>query len=543
MHFSKFNSFQDFCINQVQAIMAKAQKSRASKARYVSPNQLELVGFESPFSKHLDPANRWVKLAKQIPWDKIANIYQRQLNNSITGAGGINPRVAIGAIFIKHMCDLSDREAVQQIQENVYMQYFIGFSSFSYEPVFDASLFVDLRKRFGAEQINAINETIMGLVTEDSKEDASQNNDPVNDDSEKLNQSDESTQSAAPEETAVDPPENKGELIVDATACPQDISYPTDLNLLNDAREQSEKLIDILYGKIKFVDEQKIKPRTYRQIARKEYLKVAQKKHKTNKEIRHALRKQLSYLHRNINYIYQLLKHFDNIPLKKKQYKYLLVIQTLYEQQKLMYDNKTHSIEHRIVSIHQPHVRPIVRGKTNAYVEFGSKIQVSIMNGITFLEDLSWDAFNEGTRLISTVENYKRRFGYYPKKVFADKIYCNRDNRAKLKILRITLVAKPLGRPSLAVDNHIRPGERNPIEGKFGQAKTAYGLNRIKARLHDTSESWIASIVLVLNLIKLIGRAPLSLLIKLYQNKVARENTIWISLYWLPQKNRRFWRT
>jgi hypothetical protein len=139
--------------------MAKTQKSRATKAMYVSPNQLELVGFESPFTKYLDPANRWVKLAKQILWDKIANIYQRQLNNSITGASGINPRVAIGAIFIKHMCDLSDREAVQQIQENVYMQYFIGFSSFSYEPVFDASLFVDLRKRFGAEQINTINET------------------------------------------------------------------------------------------------------------------------------------------------------------------------------------------------------------------------------------------------------------------------------------------------------------------------------------------------------------------------------------------------
>lgn len=543
MHFSKFNSFRDFCINQVHAIMAKAQQSRASKARYVSPNQLELVGFESPFTKHLDPGNRWVKLAKQIPWDKIANIYQRQLNNSITGAGGINPRVAIGAIFIKHMCDLSDREAVQQIQENVYMQYFIGFSSFSYEPVFDASLFVDLRKRFGAEQINAINETIMGLVTQESKEDAPQNNDPVNDDSEKLNKEDESKPSAAPEETAIDPPENKGELIVDATACPQDISYPTDLNLLNDAREQSEKLIDILYGKIKLADEQKIKPRTYRQIARKEYLKVAQKKHKTKKEIRHALRKQLSYLHRNINYIDQLLKHFDNIPLKKKQYKYLLVIQTLYEQQKWMYDNNTHSIEHRIVSIHQPHVRPIVRGKTNAYVEFGSKIQVSIMNGISFLEDLSWDAFNEGTRLISTVENYKRRFGYYPKKIFADKIYCNRDNRAKLKILRITLVAKPLGRPSLAVDNHIRPGDRNPIEGKFGQAKTAYGLNRIKARLHDTSESWIASIVLVLNLIKLIGRASLSLLMSLYQNKIVGENTIWLSICWMPQKNRSFWCT
>lgn len=521
--------------------MAKAQKSRASKAHYVSPNQLELVGFESPFAKNLDPTNRWVKLAKQIPWDKIANIYRKQLNNSITGAGGINPRVAIGAIFIKHMCDLSDREAVQQIQENVYMQYFIGYSSFSYEPVFDPSLFVDLRKRFGADQINAINETIMGLAAEDSqdeKQNDQQNKDKANVDSSQLKQTNESTEQTG-EQTSVEPLPNKGDLIVDATACPQDISYPTDLNLLNDSREKSEKLIDMIYLKVKLLDDQKYKPRTYREIARKEYLKVAQKKHKTNKEIRNALRKQLSYLNRNIKYIHQLVKYFDTIPLNKNEYKYLLVIQTLYEQQKLMYDNRTHSVEHRIVSIHQPHVRPIVRGKTNAYVEFGAKIQMSIMNGITFLEDLSWDAFNEGTRLISTVENYKRRFGYYPQKIFADKIYCNRDNRAKLKALNIILVAKPLGRPRLAVDNHIRPGERNPIEGKFGQAKVAYGMNRIKARLYNTSESWIASIVLVLNLIKLIGKASLSLLIKLYEKYIVLETFIYIILKYQSGENKR----
>jgi transposase, IS5 family len=79
-------------------------------------------------------------------------------------------------------------------------------------------------------------------------------------------------------------------------------------------------------------------------------------------------------LNRNIKYIHQLLKHFEKIPLNKKQYKYLLVIQTLYAQQKYMYDNKVHFVDDRIISIHQPHVRPIVRGKTNAYVEFGSKI-------------------------------------------------------------------------------------------------------------------------------------------------------------------------
>ena len=177
--------------------MAKAQKSRASKVPYVSPNQLELVGFESPFTKYLDPNNRWVRLSKQIPWDKIANIYQRQLNNLFTGAGGINPRVAIGAIFIKHMCDLSDREAVQQIQENVYMQYFIGYSAFSYQPVFDPSLFVDLRKRFGADQINEINETIMGMVSEevkDKKEDDPGDNDKSDVDSGDVKQTNESTE-------------------------------------------------------------------------------------------------------------------------------------------------------------------------------------------------------------------------------------------------------------------------------------------------------------------------------------------------------------
>lgn len=117
------------------------------------------------------------------------------------------------------------------------------------------------------------------------------------------------------------------------------------------------------------------------------------------------------------------------------------------------------------------------------------------------------DAFNEGTRLVKTVQQYKARFGYYPKEVLADKIYCNRTNREKLKELHIVLVAKALGRPR-AVSNHIRPGQRNPIEGKFGQAKTAYGLNRIKARLEQTSSSWIATIIMVLNLVKLTGHVP-----------------------------------
>ena len=144
--------------------MAKALKSRASKQPYLSSNQLVLSGFESPFSHHLLSTNRWVKLARRIPWDALVNTYYRQLGNQYTGASSINPRVAIGALIIKHLCNLSDRETILQIQENMYMQYFIGYTSFSHEEPFDPSLFVDIRKRLSLEHINEINEKILGLI-------------------------------------------------------------------------------------------------------------------------------------------------------------------------------------------------------------------------------------------------------------------------------------------------------------------------------------------------------------------------------------------
>ncbi|SEF64921.1 Transposase DDE domain-containing protein [Algoriphagus boritolerans DSM 17298 = JCM 18970] len=169
-------------------------------------------------------------------------------------------------------------------------------------------------------------------------------------------------------------------------------------------------------------------------------------------------------------------------------------------------------MDERIVSIQQPHVRPIVRGKARFKTEFGAKIHLSLVDGYSFLDTISWDAFNEGSCLKAYVENYRQRFGFYPAKVLADKIYCSRENRKWLKDNGIKLAAKPLGRPSAeAVENHVRPGERNPIEGKFGQAKTGSGMNRIKAGLKDTSQSWIAAIILLLKMVKLAGEVLLCL--------------------------------
>jgi IS5 family transposase len=484
----------------VQGKMPKALRNRASKQTYISASQPLLDGFSTPFSTHLNARNRWVVMAQRIPWDELVGVYRRQMGNDKTGASGINPRVVLGSLIIKHICNLSDRETVEQIQENVYMQYFIGYSSFSDEAPFDPSLFVEIRERLGIGQINAMNEQIINAAN--SKKPscevanvASCSSPPTENISSKV----EDSPDQQPEPTTLPAPTHKGKMLIDATACPQDIAYPTDLNLLNDAREKSEELINFLYAGCSDIK----KPRTYSEIARKLYLNVAQKKNKSKKQIRKGIKKQLNFLKRNLKSIHKLLDYYEVIPFDTHQHKYFFVIQTLYAQQAYMYETKTHSVEHRIVSIHQPHVRPVVRGKTTANVEFGAKIQVSLMDGYAFLEDLSWEAFNEGTRLMSAIEQYRTRLGYYPQEVAADKIYCNRENRRRLKELGIGLRAKPLGRPSAVKTEHVSPGERNPIEGKFGQAKRAYGMSCIKARLQQTSESWIATIVLVLNLVKL----------------------------------------
>lgn len=507
--------------------MALATKKRASKLAYQSLTQLTIDGFETPFVQKLDAGNRWVKLALLIPWDQIVGVYLKQLHNQTIGASSINPRVILGAVMIKHLKNLSDEETILEIQENVYLQYFIGYSSFSMQAPFDPSLFVEIRNRLGAAQLGQINEQIVSLYHQgiesrqqnqaDSRpgkgppqvpENGNDANNEFDTNGLAVSQAHQASGESDGKSTPIQPEiTHKGRLLIDATACPQDIAYPTDLNLLNDGRLKSEQLIDLLYRS----DILPKKPRTYRQEARKNYLRFAKNRQLSRKQVRKAVAVQLRYLRRNLGYIHTLLDGYQTIPLKPREYKYLLVIEELYRQQLQMWNERSHSIEHRIVSIHQPHVRPIVRGKARHKTEFGAKLHLSLVDGFAFVDHLSWEAYNEGTLLSDSVKQYKSRYGFYPKEVLADQIYCNRENRRKLNELHIRLLAKPLGRPTAVNQEHVRPGERNPIEGKFGQAKTGYGLDKIRARLSQTSLSWIASIVLVLNLVNLARVASLCL--------------------------------
>ena len=262
-------------------------------------------------------------------------------------------------------------------------------------------------------------------------------------------------------------------------------------------------MIDIICNKTG-----QIKPRLYRITARKQYLNVAKKKKRTYKIIRKAVGQQLNYVNRNLKKIELLLTDYNAIDwiFTKHKLKYLQVIHEVYRQQKLMHSNQTHSTTNRIVSIHQPHVRPMVRGKAGSDVEFVSKTGVCIHNGLTYLDHLSWDSYNETEDLKTSANNYKKRNGYFPAKINADQIYIN---RAWCKENNIQLNGKPLGRPTEQTKERIKElrqavSERNCVEGKFGQAKRWYGMGNIHAKLKTTSESMIGAIVVVLNLIRLM---------------------------------------
>ena len=168
----------------------------------------------------------------------------------------------------------------------------------------------------------------------------------------------------------------------------------------------------------------------------------------------------------------------------------------------------THSVENRIVSLSQPYLRPIVRGKIKAPVDFGAKLDISVCGGFIRLEKQSFEAYNESTTLKAIIECYRDRTGTYPERVLADKIYRSRDNFAFCKERGIRLSGPALGRPKKnekldRKQDYRDICERVEVERKFSLAKLKCGLGKIYTRLAETTESVIALSILVVNLKKI----------------------------------------
>lgn len=267
------------------------------------------------------------------------------------------------------------------------------------------------------------------------------------------------------------------------------------------------------------------KPRTYRKIARKNYLKVAKTRRVYQRERRKAIKKQLQYIKRNLSYIEELIILGATLyNLSDRQYIILLVVNEVYRQQLWLYENKKKSIDDRIVSLNQPHIRPIVRGKAGKPVEFGAKLSASCFNGYVFLDHISWDNFNESANLKSQIESFKNYNGYYPESVHVDKIYRTRENRAWCKERGIRISGVPLGRPPLNVSKETKKQAasdekiRSSIEGKFGQGKRRFSLNRVMTKLSHTSQTSIAITFLVMNICTHLSRLIKAFLCLFFKN-------------------------
>lgn len=449
-----------------------------------SNGQISLSDFKQPVGMNLKENNRWVKKAQTIPWLDIEKRYAKLFTNR-KGNVAKPLRLALGACIIQTEYGFSDEETGLQIQENPYLQYFCGYPGYDDEHLpFDPSLMVYFRKRLTPEVLGEINE----MIIRDAK----------------ARQQEADTQQKDDNDNNANPPTgggNSGTLIVDATCAPSEIRFPQDVSLLDEARENAEQIIDTLQEQ-----STEKKPRTYRNKAHKDSLKYMRSRKHTEKKTREAIRKQLQYLRRDLSAIDAMLQ--SSLKLSPKQELRLGTLRKIYEQQKYMYDNHTHSVSDRIVSVSQPFIRPIVRGKAGKPVEFGAKLDISVSDGWTRLECWSFDAYNEATKLIETIERYREREGHYPERVLADKIYRNRENLGYCKLHGIRLSGPALGRPKKDEQRdrrqtYLDQNERIEVERQFSLAKRKCNLGKVKTKLEETVGFTLAMSIVMLNLRKI----------------------------------------
>ena len=470
----------------------------------------------------LDPNNEWIKLSKLVPWHEFDQKYRENFRSK-KGQRAIDSRIALGALLIKPAYKgISDEDLTREIAMNPYLQYFLGLHSYRYECPFDASMMTRFRQRISPEMVAWVNDQVIGRKAEETQKSEKDDEDknPPSGEGTTNNETEEGNNEKTDEEAT-----NEGTLILDATCLPQEIRFPIDASLLNEAREKAEGIIDTLHKQGLTGAK---KPRTYRKTARNKYNSFSKTRKKSKKMIRQIIRQQLGYLRRDLDTIRTIEEKKPGSlkqVLSSKQIEQYAVIQMLYHQQMEMYREGTHRVDDRIVSISQPWIRPIVRGKQNADVEFGAKAEMSIVNGFLRIEVLKWEAFNESKTMQQSVEAYKKSYGHYPERVLADTIFRTRENLSYCKERGIHMNGPKLGKPNQDLAERkkqkklewLESGERGEIERNFGVGKRRYMLDQIVTKLKETSETSIHISVLYMNL-----RKKLRLLLRIFSIQLTK---------------------
>ena len=284
-------------------------------------------------------------------------------------------------------------------------------------------------------------------------------------------------------------------MCTDATCYESEMRYPTDQRLLWECVEKTYGIMCELSGRLGVR-----RPRTKFLDVEKANLSYRKQRRHSNAQTRKMTRRLLNLLGKILKEIRRMEReHGAGELLTAKEKSLVGVVTKVYRQQRKHFGsgNRRESIPDRIVSVSKPYVRPIVRGKEARSVEFGAKCNNIMVDGISFIEKLSFNAFSEGTRLRHCVKMHRRLFGVDVKRIGGDTSYAGAANRDFCKENGIQTSFAKRGRPSQGkketdyVRQELARVRATAMEGSFGTQKEHYAMRRIKARKKETEILYI----------------------------------------------------
>ena len=295
-------------------------------------------------------------------------------------------------------------------------------------------------------------------------------------------------------------------LLMDATCYESYIRFPTDVKLLwESCRWVFEKQLfkwckrlSVKRPRSKYL-EQRGKQRDYDRSRRKTY-KQARKRHK-------AL---LYLLGKGLDQLQALFNDHPQIQLSSHERQYLRTIKTVLQQQRFLATYPAKDLNNRIVSLPKPYVRPIIRGKENKRVEFGMKVHMLQVDGICMIDKMDFNAFNETTRLKLSTVKHQTVFNELHQ-LGADRIYATNANRKYLTQKKIfTCFEKKGPKTNNVAEKKLKSiiaNQRSTVmEGSFGTHKTAYGLQKVKAKGKEREMIWVFFGIMTANAVKISKR-------------------------------------
>ena len=442
--------------------------------------QITIMDFGMPCGMELRADNEWVQRARLVPWDFVEDKYSRQYENSKTGNVAKHSRLVFGSLAIQRFYNCSDRVLVRMIRDTPCLQYFCGLPEFKQEAPFNASSLVNFRKRMTPEFMDKINEkmisiglNVMTQVVEHQEKQEAEGEKILK----KVTMNDE--------------------VVIDSSACPQYITYPTDIKLIYAV---VCKLLIMLIYLLEIDLDFKVAKKQVRDI----YLNVVMKKKRTQEDIRCGVGKLLEYVDvylKRVVYHLSIGKTLPNRFIDK-----LPIIIKIYEQQIHKHRFPDVTIPNRILSLSAWWSSSIYRNKDGAKFEYGSQFDLSTNNDFVRIERLSFAAYNEEINLPTAIERYLKNYGHYPSAVLADTKYRNENNRNLCSEHNIKLPGKPLGKNKAKEVNVSEAEEiehknkRTIVERKFSYVKGSFGLDCIHTFHPDTTKAVIYLGVFAMNL-------------------------------------------